>query len=101
MSIAEAGVLSGLANGESLTEIAARSGAAVTEVQRVWQDLLRRKLPSASASLTGTVGGSVEILRDSYGVPHIFADGERDLFFGLGFAMAQDRLWQMDFVRRK
>jgi penicillin amidase len=101
MSIAEAGILSGLANGESLTEIAARSGAAVTEVQRVWQDLLRRKLPPASASLTGAVGGPVEILRDSYGVPHIFAAGERDLFFGLGFAMAQDRLWQMDFLRRK
>jgi len=42
----------------------------------------------------------VEIIRDAYGIPHIYAQNEPDLFFGLGYAMAQDRMWQMDFYRR-
>ncbi|MDZ7699644.1 MAG: penicillin acylase family protein [Deltaproteobacteria bacterium] len=42
----------------------------------------------------------VEILRDTYGVPHIYAQDETDLYFGFGYAMAQDRLWQMEFTRR-
>jgi len=44
--------------------------------------------------------GSIEIIRDRHAVPHIFADDRRDLFFGLGFAHAQDRLWQMMLSRR-
>jgi penicillin amidase len=41
-----------------------------------------------------------EVLRDGFGVPHIFAADEHDLFFLQGFATAQDRLWQMDIYRR-
>jgi len=44
--------------------------------------------------------GSIEIIRDRYAVPHIFAEDKRDLFFGLGFTHAQDRLWQMMLSRR-
>jgi len=42
----------------------------------------------------------VEIVRDSYGVPNITSANEEDLYFALGYTHAQDRLWQMDFVRR-
>ncbi|GHO95651.1 peptidase S45 [Reticulibacter mediterranei] len=42
----------------------------------------------------------VEIITDSYGVPHIYAQNEDDLFFAQGYLHAQDRLWQMDFNRR-
>lgn len=42
----------------------------------------------------------VEIIRDDWGVPHVYARNERDLYFAFGYAMAQDRLWQMDFLRR-
>ena len=51
--------------------------------------------------ITGTVGGRVEILRDHSGVPHVYAASTPDLYFGLGMAMAQDRLWQMDRLRRR
>ena len=44
--------------------------------------------------------GSIRIIRDQYAIPHIFADDNRDIFFGLGFAHAQDRLWQMNLTRR-
>ncbi|WP_121063637.1 penicillin acylase family protein [Chachezhania antarctica] len=42
----------------------------------------------------------VEIVRDNANVPHVFADADRDVFFGLGYAHAQDRLWQMTTLRR-
>ena len=52
-------------------------------------------------TLAGPVGGTVEILRDRAGIPHIYAASTTDLYFGLGFAMAQDRLWQIDRLRRR
>ena len=42
----------------------------------------------------------VEIFRDRWGVPHIYAHNAHDLLFAQGFVHAQDRLWQMDFQRR-
>lgn len=44
---------------------------------------------------------AVEILRDRAGVPHVYADSTNNLYFGLGYAMAEDRLWQMDWLRRR
>lgn len=41
-----------------------------------------------------------EILRDRYGIPHIYAANDSDLYFAQGFAHAQDRLFQMDLERR-
>ena len=46
------------------------------------------------------LNGSVEIIRDNAAVPHIFADTDSDVYFALGFAHAQDRLWQMTMLRR-
>jgi penicillin amidase len=61
----------------------------------------RKSLPQTSGeiSLAG-LKEDVEIIRDTYGVPHIYAKNEPDLLFALGYAMAQDRLWQMEFFRR-
>lgn len=42
----------------------------------------------------------VEILRDKWGVPHIYAKNSDDLFFAQGFVAAQDRLFQLDMWRR-
>lgn len=42
----------------------------------------------------------VQIHRDAAGVPHIRAQTEHDLWFAVGFVHAQDRLWQMDLIRR-
>jgi penicillin amidase len=43
---------------------------------------------------------NVEVLRDTWGVPHIFAKSTDDLFLAQGYVMAQDRLWQMEWWRR-
>lgn len=42
----------------------------------------------------------VEIVRDNANVPHIFGDADTDVFYALGYAHAQDRLWQMTMLRR-
>jgi penicillin amidase len=43
----------------------------------------------------------VTIARDAFGVPHVSAANEHDAWFGQGFASAQDRLWQMEYDRRR
>lgn len=74
------------------------------ETLRRWsEEYFRSRLPvpnGASETTTGAVRSSVRIRRDSLGIAHVTAESEPDLFFGLGYAMAQDRLWQMDFQRR-
>ncbi|NQU53463.1 MAG: penicillin acylase family protein, partial [Bacteroidetes bacterium] len=52
-----------------------------------------------SLELTGLTE-EVSILRDAHGIPHIYAKNETDLYRSVGFVMAQDRLWQMDLLRR-
>ncbi|MFQ6083968.1 MAG: penicillin acylase family protein [Candidatus Aminicenantia bacterium] len=46
------------------------------------------------------ISEEVEIIRDKWGVPHIYAQNEKDLFFACGYVHAQDRLWQMELMRR-
>ncbi|MBL8187970.1 MAG: penicillin acylase family protein, partial [Acidobacteria bacterium] len=43
----------------------------------------------------------VRVLRDEWGIAHIYAETQDDLFFAQGFVAAQDRLWQMDLWRRQ
>ncbi len=65
----------------------------------IW--FLRRFLPQTEGTIT--VPGleePVEILRDRWGVPHIYARSEHDLFFAQGYVHAQERLWQMELQRR-
>jgi penicillin G amidase len=60
-----------------------------------------RSLPDYNAAETVSgITGPVEIVRDTADVPHIFAGPDADVFFGLGYAHAQDRLWQMMLLRR-
>ena len=63
--------------------------------------LSRTRLPQTQGSL-GLQGlhGKVEVLRDRWGVPHIYAQNAEDGVFAQGLVHAQDRLWQMDFTRR-
>ena len=46
------------------------------------------------------LNAEVQVLRDEWGVPHIYANNVDDLFFAQGFVVAQDRLWQMEIWRR-
>jgi penicillin amidase len=60
-----------------------------------------RSLPDYSASYqVSGITGPIEIARDTANVPHIFGENDADVFYGLGFAHAQDRLFQMMLLRR-
>ncbi len=63
----------------------------------------RRDIPLPQASGTIAVAGlsqPVRVVRDRWGIPHITAQSEHDLFVAQGFVQAQDRLFQMDLWRR-
>lgn len=63
--------------------------------------LAARSLPDYDRTLTlSGPSAPIEIVRDHANVPHIFGETDADVFFGLGFAHAQDRLWQMLMLRR-
>lgn len=63
--------------------------------------LLRRPLARTQGTLwLPGLQNEVEIFRDRWGVPHIYAANTHDLMFAQGFVHAQDRLWQMDLQRR-
>jgi penicillin amidase len=61
-----------------------------------------------SSSVPGTKGrislkgltSEVRITIDAWGVPHIFAQDEKDLFFACGYMHARERMWQMELSRR-
>ncbi|MEM9580425.1 MAG: penicillin acylase family protein, partial [Pseudomonadota bacterium] len=63
--------------------------------------LASRSLPDYDKTLAvDGVSAPVEIVRNNANVPHIFGQADEDVFFGLGYAHAQDRLWQMTIMRR-
>jgi penicillin amidase len=49
---------------------------------------------------TASAAAEVEIVRDRYGVPHVYAATTHDLFLGYGYAVAEDRLFQMEMAKR-
>lgn len=55
--------------------------------------------PPPQAS-TETAEPTVNILRDAYGTPHVFAEDNYGVYFGYGYAVAEDRLFQMEMLRR-
>lgn len=68
----------------------------------LWRRLCARQGTGRAASGSLRVPGldrDVWICRDDAGVPQIYAETEQDLAFGLGLALAQDRLWQMETLR--
>ena len=65
----------------------------------IW--FVRRPWPKVKGNISVQgLSAPVEVIRDEWGVPHIYAENAYDLFFAQGYVHAQDRLWQMEFNRR-
>lgn len=63
--------------------------------------LVNRSQPDYGAEIAvDGLAGEVEIVRDAFAVPHIYASTDEDAYYALGLAHAQDRLWQMEVSRR-
>ncbi len=65
----------------------------------LWYRSASQPQVAGSLQLPG-LAAPLEIVRDAAGVPHIYAGSANDAYFGLGFAHAQDRLWQLELNRR-
>src|SRR5262245_60364563 len=66
------------------------------------KELARHSLAEIDGSLkVPGLQQPVDIVRDEWGVPHIYAQNTDDLFFAQGYVMAQDRLWEMEWWRRE
>ncbi|OMJ93380.1 hypothetical protein SteCoe_3621 [Stentor coeruleus] len=59
-----------------------------------------QSLSPKSVTLTDYVSHPVDIIRDEYGIPHIYANDYPDASYAMGYAIGQDRLWQLDMTRR-
>ena len=59
-----------------------------------------RSLPQASGTIATQVSQPVEVTRDALGVPHIKAKTLEDALYAEGYVTAEDRMWQMDTLRR-
>jgi penicillin amidase len=65
------------------------------------EELARRSLAQIGGELDlPGLREPVEVIRDEWGIPHIYAQNDDDLFLAQGYVMAQDRLWQMEMWRR-
>lgn len=72
---------------------------ALTGIGYLW---LRTSLPVTQGTMAvNGPNAPVDIARDSHGIPHIRAESQRDAYFALGFVHAQDRIWQMEIMRRR
>jgi len=56
---------------------------------------------SVATTAIGANAGQIEVFRDRWGVPHIYAANTEDLFYGQGYFAAKDRLFQLDLWRRQ
>src|SRR5690554_350506 len=66
----------------------------------IWR-LRTSALPDYSEDVNiNSLRDEVTVMRDSFAIPHIYAGNDRDLYLATGYTMAQDRLWQMDLLRR-
>ncbi|MCX7746680.1 MAG: penicillin acylase family protein [Clostridia bacterium] len=62
---------------------------------------IRSPLPKTKGKIEVTgLKKNVDIYRDSYGIPHIYADNRADMLFAQGYVHSQDRFWQMECARR-
>jgi penicillin amidase len=93
----------GLLFGVALLAAAAHRGSAQSAAPAAdLKSLARQSLSKIDGDLA--VPGlhePVEVIRDKWGVPHIYAKNVDDLFFAQGYVMGQDRLWQMEMWRRQ
>lgn len=101
MNLSGKEILRRLGVGESIEAICKAAGLTRSEFDTWWKTETATRVPSMAGNRKASVHHSVRIERDEWGIPHIYADHDEDLFFGFGYALAQDRLFQLDLLRRR
>jgi penicillin amidase len=101
MNLSDKEILQRLGSGVSISAVCEAAGCSRAEFDRWWRDCAAKRVPSPSGHAGAPLRSEVKIERDRWGVPHIYAENDKDLFVAFGYAMAQDRLFQLDYLRRK
>ncbi|HEY7157312.1 MAG TPA: penicillin acylase family protein, partial [Gemmataceae bacterium] len=101
MNLASKEILRRLGDGESIASVCAAVGMSRSAFEEWWKCETTARVSAMTGNRRASVRRSVQIVRNRWGIPSIQADNDEDLFFGFGYAMAQDRLFQLDFLRRK
>jgi penicillin amidase len=101
VALSEQTILAALRGDEDVASLCRAARISVEQFRAERDAWIGQCLPPVEQRLAAGVQAPVTIRRDGAGVPHIRAETTADLFFGVGFAMAQDRLWQMDRYRRR
>jgi penicillin amidase len=101
VSPAHQAVLMRLLGGQlTVHDVVAQTGLSRRELVAWRRAYLRQRVPARSGVVRAPVGGPTVVRWDRWGVPHIRAERTRDVFVALGHCMAQERLWQLDYMRR-
>ncbi len=101
MTLPSRDILRRLGAGESIAAICAAANLSREQFDAWWQAEAAARVPETTGHRRAAVKGPVRIERNRWGIPSIYADNDEDLFFGFGHAMAEDRLFQLDYLRRR
>jgi penicillin amidase len=101
MKLTDRDLLRRLGAGETINMVCRAAGLSRPQFDAWWQEQAAARVPRTDGTRKTRVKHPVRIDRDRWGIPHIAAETDTDLFFGVGYAMAQDRLFQLDLLRRR
>lgn len=101
MNLADQEILRRLGEGVPIAAVCDAAGCSRGEFDQWWQACAAKRVPATTGDVRAPVKAAVSLERDPRGLPHIRAKNDRDLFVAFGYAMAQDRLFQLDYLRRK
>ncbi len=94
-------ILKQLGLGKTISQICEDENITSSQFDSWWKSETKSRIPLTNGDKTLLKQGSAQIYRDKWGVPHIYGSDSESLFFAYGYAMAQDRLWQMDYFKRR
>lgn len=102
VSSSQQDVILAILRGElQLDDAAGRLGITRRALSNLKRRYLKSKLPVLSGEIQAPLDALAKVMRDRWGVVHIAANAVADCYTALGYAMAQDRLWHLDFQRRQ
>ncbi|HEX7446224.1 MAG TPA: penicillin acylase family protein, partial [Pirellulales bacterium] len=101
MKLSSSETLRRLGQGDAIAAVCAAAGIDRQQFDRWWRAEIESRVPPTEGVCSGQTAAPVEIVRDAWGIPHIVAANDTDLFYAFGYAMAQDRLFQLDYLRRR
>ncbi|MBM3934964.1 MAG: penicillin acylase family protein [SAR202 cluster bacterium] len=101
MTLTDKDALIRLGAGEPMDKVAAAAGMKADAFRDWFSRQATARVADTAGSKKAKLSGDVEIIRDRWGVPHIYGSTDDAVFFGYGYAMAQDRLFQLDYYRRR